>query len=134
LEKEVMMKFTPWQRVAVLAILLAAIIVANMYVPGAVATLVSMATTVFAALFVRCQDDQDPPPGSPPALRLLAGGGRLALGIVACGHALEALNDASDDATLGRCRAEARSAARDGRTPEEAWDHYLSCTRDAGLR
>ena len=56
------MKFTPWQLVAVLAILFAAILLANVYAPGAVATVVSMATTVFAALFVEGRRDRCPPP------------------------------------------------------------------------
>lgn len=71
------MKFTAWQLVAVIAILLTAVIVANIYAPGAAATVVSMATTVFAALFVNRSDGDGgdgPPPGSPPALRVLPGG------------------------------------------------------------
>jgi hypothetical protein len=130
------MKFTPWQLVAVLAILLTAIIVANRYAPGAVATVVSMATTVFAALFVGPHDDDDgPPPGSPPVLRVIAGGAALALAVVACGlKGVGALQDPSDDEKLATCRADGRRAARTGSSAEEAWDQYLACMRDAGIR
>lgn len=46
------MKFTTWQLVAILAILFGAIICAAVFAPGMSATVVAMATTLFAALFV----------------------------------------------------------------------------------
>ncbi len=47
------MKFSPWQLVCILLVLLAAVICAHMFAPGSTATIVSMATTLFAALFVQ---------------------------------------------------------------------------------
>jgi len=135
------MRFTPWQMVAVLAILLAAIILAHVFAPGAVGTIVSMATTIFAALFVQRRDDDVPPPGSPPALRVIAGGAALALSAamtfgraVACSEGLKSIdevNDPSDDVKLSKCRADARAEKQLTGNAERAWNVYLACTRDA---
>lgn len=46
------MKFTNVEMVAILAILVAGVILSNVYAPGAVATVTAMSTTLFAALFV----------------------------------------------------------------------------------
>ena len=58
------MKFSNWQLVAILAILLAAIVLAHVFAPGATSTVVGMATTLFAALFVQRE----------PKLELIDGG------------------------------------------------------------
>ena len=66
------MKFSSWQLVAILAILLAAIVCAHLFAPGATAVVVSMATTLFAALFV--QPAAEEKSKGKPDLELLDGG------------------------------------------------------------
>ncbi|WP_146654434.1 hypothetical protein [Labilithrix luteola] len=54
------MKLTAWQMVAVLAILFAAIICANVFAPGVSAVVVSMATTALGALVLQRDDRAGP--------------------------------------------------------------------------
>lgn len=58
------MKFNPtWQQVVLLAVLLAAVIVAHLLVPGAVAAITSIVSTIVGALFVNLQPKGDKPAG-----------------------------------------------------------------------
>lgn len=65
------MTFNSWQLVAILAILLAAIVGAHVFAPGATSIVVSMATTLFAALFVQREKSEVP---SEPDLKVIDGG------------------------------------------------------------
>lgn len=47
------MKFTNWQKIAILVVLFAGIIAAHKLIPGEAAMVVSMATTLFGTLFVQ---------------------------------------------------------------------------------
>ena len=139
------MKFTPWQLVTVLAILLAAVILANVFAPGAVATVVSMATTVIGALFVN-RHDGDPPAGptngAGPGLSVISGG-LSALAIVAmlagCGPSAAAIESAAAggdvSAQLAKCRAEARSAYYvEKKSEAEALAVYEACKKREGVQ
>lgn len=139
------MKFTPWQLVAVLAILLAAIILAHVFAPGAAATVVSMATTVFAALFVNRHGGGGPPAGpggAGPALKVLNGGLAtfiLAAALVGCGPSFSEIETAiAGDAVsekLATCRDEARTAYYvEKRSKDEALARYEACKQREGLR
>ncbi len=67
------MSFSNWQLVAILAILLAAIVCAQIFAPGAASTVVGMATTLFAALFVQ-RDRAKPDASEAPDLKVIDGG------------------------------------------------------------
>lgn len=63
--------------------------------------------------------------------------GRVVLSGIGCASGLkevESLSDPSDDAKLSKCRAEGRAARQTGDEPDEAYEKYLKCTLDAGLR
>lgn len=47
------MKFSTWQLFAIIPIFFAAIILASIYAPGVVATIVAMTTTLIGVLFVQ---------------------------------------------------------------------------------
>lgn len=66
------MKFSAWQMVAILAILFAAIICAHLFAPGATATVVSMVTTLFAALFLQRESGESEK--AKPELEVIQGG------------------------------------------------------------
>ncbi|MBX3218930.1 MAG: hypothetical protein KF795_00340 [Labilithrix sp.] len=138
------MKFSPWQLVAVLAILFAAIILAHVFTPGAAATIVSMATTVFAALFVHRDGGGPPPPAGPggPALKVLNGGlaaVALAAVLVGCGPSFSEIETAiAGDAVsekLAKCRDEARTAYyAEKKSKDDALARYESCKQREGLQ
>lgn len=67
------MKFTSWQLVVILALLLAAVIVAHVWAPGAVALVASAATTIIGTLFVQ-RAPAPPLPYETPDLRVIDGG------------------------------------------------------------
>lgn len=69
------MKFSSWQLVVILGILIAGIVCAHVFAPGAVAVVVPIATTIFAALFVN-KKDPEAEPKDPPSLRMINGGDR----------------------------------------------------------
>lgn len=62
-----MIKLDPWQMLAALAILFAAIITAHIWAPAAVQTVVSMATTLFA-LLVSKREEAPATPAPPPSI------------------------------------------------------------------
>ncbi len=132
------MKLNPWQLLIALVVLFAAIILAHLFVPTSAAAVVSMAVAAFAALFVNRKDDD--PPG-PPTLKVLAGGAAaLALAcamVVGCGEGLKSIdeiNNPSDDVKLSKCRGDARAEMLITGNKDKAWNIYLACTADAGLR
>lgn len=54
-----------------------------------------------------------------------------------CGEGLkniDEINNPSDDAALAKCRAEARADMQIYGNADRAWNVYLACTADAGLR
>ena len=51
-----------------------------------------------------------------------------------CGWTLKEYSNPNDDTTLAKCRALGRAAKADGSTPDQAWNIYDLCVRDAGLR
>ena len=67
------MKFDPtWRQLALLALLLAAPVAANIVAPGVIGAVSSMVSTVFGALFVNLRE---PKPEQPkPELRVIDGG------------------------------------------------------------
>jgi hypothetical protein len=130
-----MMKLTPWQMVATLGVLFAAIICAYVFAPGAVTLVVGMATTLFALLVQK--HDGDPP--APPTLTLLAGGGTLALltFLAACGAALtpsdrSELTHVADQ--IESCQEEGRMCKLLGDGGVNCRDVYENCMKDAGLK
>lgn len=143
------MKFSTWQLVAILAILMAAIVCAHIFAPGAAPTVIGMATTLFAALFVS-HDKGDPPPPNTGAssdggatLKVIAGGmSVLVLALVAlvamagCGASFDDLEKAAaqgDNASkLALCRADARTAFYvEGKSVEDAMKRYDACAAKA---
>lgn len=56
------MKFTNAQLCVILGIMFAAIVLANIFAPGAVATVTAMATALFSALFIQRHEGEPPPP------------------------------------------------------------------------
>ncbi len=129
------MKFTTWQLVVILAILVAGIVCANVFAPGSVATVTAMATTLFAALFVT-HDNGPKPPGGPPALTLVSGV-LFCLALVGCGAALSDLAQDGNASKLTECRTEARTAFyADRKTVEESLAIYDACVakKSAGAK
>ncbi len=112
------MTFSTWQLILILTILVSGVIVANVFAPGAVATVAAIATTLVAGLFVTRKGGgpPDPPAGEGGApLKVIAGG--LAAVMVLCslaiGCAAFADIDKAQDANakkLEGCRGEARAA------------------------
>jgi hypothetical protein len=61
----------------------------------------------------------------------------LTQGPAACGSALRSfdeVNNPDDDSHLTRCRNAGRAAREAGAEPDDAFDTYVECTREAGLR
>lgn len=60
-----------------------------------------------------------------------------AVGCSALLHNIDDVNEPKDDVSLARCRKEARDKLYVGATQEEkeaAYELYVECTKDAGLR
>jgi len=120
-----------WQQVAVLAVLLGSVLLANLFAPGAVSAITSIVSTIVGALFVNLKDGgpPKPPTGGTPALTVLAGGATLLVVLaMACGPTLtpaEAADLAQHAATLAKCRAEGKDAG--------SYAAYEACKQDAGL-
>ncbi len=133
------MKLTTWQTIAVLGLLLAAVIAAHVFAPGATAFVVSVASTVIGTLFVTHDPGPKDPPGTPPALTVLTGGAAALLFCIifaACApfSDLEKAAAQGDNAAkLSLCRADARAAFYvDQKTIEESIAVYDACAKKAG--
>lgn len=48
-------------------------------------------------------------------------------------HTFDEVNDPSDDKALHDCRKAGRAAREAGATPQQAFDVYDDCTKDAGF-
>lgn len=128
------MKFNPtWQQIALLVVLLAAPVVANLIAPGVVAAISSMVSTVFGALFVNLRDPKDPPGGGTgdgggTALKVIAGGISAAFMVFAlAGCALfesgHAARPAAYATELAACQEQSKT-----------WEEYLPCCEDVARR
>lgn len=148
------MKFTTNQLLVILAILIAGIIAAHVWAPGAVAMIWSITTAIVTTFFVNKKDGGDPPDDTgTPNLKIIAGG----LGVVAfvvlllltapimalfalgCGPSYVDLEKAAAGGEvskpLQKCRAEARTVFyADGGTEDAGLAVYEACKRRAGLQ
>lgn len=63
-------------------------------------------------------------------------GGAVSAALPGCGllRSVDSVNEPADDATLKRCREEARAAKDGGASKEAAYKAYYDCTVDGGLR
>jgi hypothetical protein len=100
------MKFSGSQIITILVILVAGIIVSNVYAPGAFSTVVSIASTVVGVLFVNRRDGGDPPTGAggSPNLKVITGG--LSSLVLACASCAAQTETAEK---VAKCEGEARA-------------------------
>ena len=142
MKKEKHHEVHPWQLVAVLAILLAAMSPTCSHWSGRDGRVDG--DTVFAALFVNHGGGDPPagPGGAGPALKVLNGGLAtfvLAAALVGCGPSFSEIETAiAGDAVsekLATCRDEARTAYYvEKRSKDEALARYEACKQREGLR
>ena len=140
------MKFDPtWRQIALLALLLAAPIIANLIAPGVIGAVSSVVSTVIGALFVNLRNPPGGPPsnGAGPDLKVIAGGLSAFLfaffSVVGPAAALATLSGcelfqtgraarpASYAAELAACEAKAPKGP-------EGWRVYLPCCEEAARR
>ncbi len=138
------MKFDPsWRQIALVALLISAIIITNIFAPGVIGVITSIVSTIVGALFVNFKEKgpPDPPTGGTggPNLSLIAGGLGAALAcfvLVGCGPTFaeleEAANGGDDNAKIALCRAEARTAFYvEGKSKDEALARFDACINRA---
>ena len=98
-----------------------------------VAALSSVA--VIIAWVTRTPGSNDKGPG---AAVVIAGIGTIIASLSGCASGMmkdyDDINNPSDDKTLSECRIKARVEKQMTNDPERAWQHYLACTADGGLR